>query len=263
MPMPPKRKRVLRNLSISEVSSVDKGAGEGTQVVLMKRLYSEEQFRRIFKVRDRSRGRPFYPPVYYAKARPDDDDDDDQQRIDVSDLTDDDIADIARLRMHKQQKENQMPETFAKMVSDIGIVRVAKAIVDRGHSSAISEEEFTKAVTDFAVRDARAGESRPQAFSRIFCADDETGIALRKACQIIKNAPMMVLVEPTQVGGDAVRSAASSGTGDAYEALMAKAAELRQREPGLTEAQAFAKAFSDPNNRGLVAAEREQNRPRA
>ena len=43
--------------------------------------------------------------------------------------------------------------------------------------------------------------------------------------------------------------------------LLAKAEELRKKEPALSEAQAFAKAYGDPANRDLAAAERRQNRP--
>jgi hypothetical protein len=87
-----------------------------------------------------------------------------------------------------------MPETFSKMVADLGIVRVAKAVVERGHSSAISEREFTQAVTAHAKR-AFPNDRDDVEFTKVFTANDETGLALRKACQIIKGMPAMVPVQ--------------------------------------------------------------------
>lgn len=49
----------------------------------------------------------------------------------------------------------------------------------------------------------------------------------------------------------------------AYDELKTKADELRKRDPGLTEAQAFAKVYADPANADLVKRERAENRPSA
>jgi hypothetical protein len=46
----------------------------------------------------------------------------------------------------------------------------------------------------------------------------------------------------------------------ALDALTVKAAELRREHPELSEAQAFAKAYSDPANRSLAVAERQASR---
>ena len=51
--------------------------------------------------------------------------------------------------------------------------------------------------------------------------------------------------------------------GDEHDALVAKAAELRKVNPALSEEQAYAKAYLDPANRKLAAAERRKNRPAA
>lgn len=50
---------------------------------------------------------------------------------------------------------------------------------------------------------------------------------------------------------------------DPYQALMAKAQELRKSKPELTEAQAFEKVYADPTNAELVKKERLGNRPQA
>jgi hypothetical protein len=48
---------------------------------------------------------------------------------------------------------------------------------------------------------------------------------------------------------------------DAYGTLTQKADELRKANPSLTEAQAFAAAYTSPANRDLAKAERRKNRP--
>ena len=47
----------------------------------------------------------------------------------------------------------------------------------------------------------------------------------------------------------------------AHDQMLAKAAELRKADPKLTEAQAYAKAYSDPANVALAKRERAENRP--
>ena len=76
-----------------------------------------------------------------------------------------------------------------------------------------------------------------------------------------KAAPQATL-KPEFVGADeATRSA--NGTDDAaYEQLMALVAELRRSNPELSDAQAFARVYTDPNNHALAEAERRANRPR-
>jgi hypothetical protein len=143
----------------------------------------------------------------------------------------------------KRQKEQTMPETFSKMVADMGVTRVCKAICERGFSTAISEQELTSAITDHAK--SIYPELRPdQAFSKFFQANE----VVRRAHQIVKGyVPAAQQAGVTTVG--------------AYAELMAKADALRKQDSSLSEAQAFSKIFSDPANRDLAARERSENRP--
>ncbi|WP_407146257.1 hypothetical protein [Bradyrhizobium sp. ORS 86] len=50
---------------------------------------------------------------------------------------------------------------------------------------------------------------------------------------------------------------------DAYAQLVAKAEELRKKDPNLTKEQAFAKVYQDPANADLAKRERGENRPHA
>jgi hypothetical protein len=121
--------RVLRDLRIDEISSVDKGAGEGCRVVLYKR--------------------------------------DDSEASGQSSSTD------------KRNSE-------AKMAAD-HFIEVCKKLGD-GDPSIIapSEHELTAHIQKYASDNRRAGESPAAAFNRIFNAQDDEGLALRKAVQVAK-----------------------------------------------------------------------------
>lgn len=53
------------------------------------------------------------------------------------------------------------------------------------------------------------------------------------------------------------------GSNSAYNELVAKAEELRKKDPNLTKEQAFSKVYSDPANADLAKRERAENRPNA
>ena len=150
-------------------------------------------------------------------------------------------------RLHKQRKRLQkeappMKDTLSAIAKQYGVVAVCKHITDRG-SSNISEHDLVKVVADTVTR--LPGETREQAFVRAFSADDEEGLAMRKAVQVLKRHPR----------------AEGTVSGSAYDAIVAKATELRKREPSLTREQSFAKAYQE--NPDLAREERRQNRPAA
>jgi hypothetical protein len=132
--------------------------------------------------------------------------------------------------------------------SDGGIQIICEHVIKRAGLSNITQDELVKLFSDAVPR--RSGESAAQAFSRAFSANDAEGLLMRKAVQAVKGFST----------AGSPREAVASGT--AYDALMAKADELRKREPTLTREQSFAKVFSDFSNRELAARERSENRPR-
>jgi hypothetical protein len=168
---------------------------------------------------------------------------------------------VHRLRkaINKRKEINNMPESFQKMIADMGIARVAKAVVERGHSTAITEREYTEAVTALAQK--RYPILKPDvAFAKLFGEQSPEAATLRRAYSIIKNFPMMAVVEPVQVGGADFNV---NEPKNALAQLQALAEEQVRRNPTLTVAQAFARVYSDTANAQLAAAERSQNRPRA
>lgn len=148
---------------------------------------------------------------------------------------------------HLKKKEQTMtPEqTLRDYAKSHGAIGIAKYITD-GNNVTLSEHEFVELVDGYAKANGTT-------FAKLFEATTEEGLLLRKAVQVLKRFPDVARDEAVQ----------KQGSGSAYDVLMAKAEAIRAQDSSLSVAQAFSKAFSDPNNRELAAQEREQNRPRA
>jgi hypothetical protein len=119
----------------------------------------------------------------------------------------------------------------------------------------MGEHAYTRLVGDYAKR-LYPDLSRERAFTKVFEAPDAEGQAIRHFWQISKqgsNAPL---------DDDEAADEAEGVEDDALEELKELAAEERRRNPKLTKAQAFAKAYTDPANAKLAQRERAQNRPR-
>ncbi len=110
------------------------------------------------------------------------------------------------------------------------------------------------------MQTACLAKSSAKAFARVFSANDETGLTLRKAHAVIKNTTLMPIM-PVSVG--ATEATDVNDPEDALAQLQALAERLRASMPQLSKAQAFSKVYTDPNNAALAAAERQQNRPTA
>ena len=148
-----------------------------------------------------------------------------------------------------------MNDTLSAIVKRFGLTAVCKGIVDDGPGG-ISEHEITKVITEAAQR--AYPELRPAAaFSKMFCSEDS--VLLRQAVAACRTFATQPAHKQAVLSG----SAMNVSSGSAMNALVAKAAELRQREPSLTPAQSFAKVYSDPANVELARAERAANRPHA
>jgi hypothetical protein len=148
-----------------------------------------------------------------------------------------------RLNKRKETQPMSRNEELASIAKRHGVPAVAKHIIDNGPSG-ISEHELV------AMVEAQAKASGTS-FAKMFTANDDDGLLLRKAvgaCKTFATAP----AHKQAVG--------SSG---ALAALEEKAAALRKAHPEMTREQSFAKIYTDPSNVGLVAWERQENRPRA
>jgi hypothetical protein len=124
-------------------------------------------------------------------------------------------------------------------------VAVAKVIVDDGKSYGITESELVELISN---HDRQPGESAAKCFSRHYEAQDDAGLALRKAVAIAKD---MMSHEPMFVGGADARDVNSAAK--AYNQLMQMAEEQRARAPWKTVAQLFSELMQDPKNAELAA----------
>jgi hypothetical protein len=132
----------------------------------------------------------------------------------------------------------------------------------------VSEHQLTKLISEHC---ARTGVS----FSKLFEAQDEQGITLRKAIaaardvQFLSKTATAATLQPVslkpRVSGFSGKPA-QQNVNDPKTALSQLAelvAAMRAANPDLTEAQAFATVYVDPANADLAARERAENRPTA
>jgi hypothetical protein len=99
----------------------------------------------------------------------------------------------------------------------------------------------------------------------MFTAQDEVGLACRKAVDIAKNAQFFsrtskaATLTPRVTGGRA--ATAVDNPRSALDELQKLVDQQRAANPTLTEAGAWDKVYTDPKNATLVARERKENRP--
>jgi hypothetical protein len=277
--------RRLTKLRVDEVSLVDKAANQHARIAFWKRDDVERAYRKIFGVStpgDALRAALHKAAAKSALPKPKDladDEADDVHEGDDGEEADDEtevaaskhlLQTIAGLlvqagsapdqqsalfrlmhtargaelfrRLNKLRKEKTMPDSIDAVIQDYGVVRLAKSIAEGGSTGGMSEHDFVAAVDAFA-------KSKGSNFVAMYTAQDDDGLAIRRATQILKGFGTTGPMREAVAGGDA------------YQALEMKASDLRKRDPTLTKEQAFAKAFSAPENRALAAAERAANRP--
>jgi hypothetical protein len=274
--------RILTKLRISEVSAVDKAAGDGTKILLMKRddtprskPHLERYQRRLRKLRE---SRSFNAIIKQL---------DDQE---ISELSRDDsggggasdhhaskVADLlveagsfphraAALqhllhkpsgqallaRMHKAAdqtaKETTMTSTstHAEFVRDVvkqyGFVALAKSGIRDQKSYGLDEPAATRLATEDAQR--LYPSDRPDvAFSKLYQSEE----SVRRFFAVLKAMPFIADVVPVMVGGEDTRDL--SDTSKAIEQLKTLGA---RRWPTASAADQFERALCDPVNHKLA-----------
>jgi hypothetical protein len=171
---------------------------------------------------------------------------------------------VALVRTHK--KDHPMQDSLTKLAKDIGVIGIAKAIVNEGRSYGIDEHEFTRLATDHAQR-VYPDKTPDAAFAKLFTDNGADGVLLRKAHALnagrhhqFERHPTTRMRSGSSPGrGDDSGDVDSVGVSDAY-AQLTKLAE-QQRRAGETASQAFARIYADPANKHLAEAERSANRP--
>ena len=249
--------RVLRNLKINEVSTVDRGAGDGCRIVLFKRdngdngdngarddddeVYAAALHFLMSTPHGASVVRRLFPTgvnstadieglaqlvAHAMRARDDDDEIDDADDADT-------IGDAATEKVFPMSDRNTVLQAIVKR--DGGVVPLCKRICKEG-ARGVTEQELTALITEYAQQ-LYPDMSPEGAFSKLFLAPG--GEPLRRAVQIAKG---LMDIEPMAVG---VGDSNTDDAAKAYEQLQRLAVEHRKRAPFLSTSQAFERAGRD------------------
>jgi hypothetical protein len=263
---------LLTRLKITEVSAVDRAAGEGTKIVLLKRddtprskPHVERHARRLRKFQE----------IFEGKAGGDDDAGGDDggnasnhHASEVANLlveagSHPDRASALSHLLHKpsgqallsrMNKKDDTPmtstSTHAEFVRDVvkqyGIVALAKSMVQDQKSYGLDEHQFTQLATEHAQR-VYLNDRPDVAFSKLYQSEE----SVRRACQVAKAQTL----EPVMVGGpDAMHEAINNTEqSEAYQQLVDMAKKLRAESPFLSADQAFARIFENPKHAAIAA----------
>jgi hypothetical protein len=269
--------RLLTQLRIDEVSSVDEGAGEGVKVMLYKRDAPQGPqgpllFNDIIRKADAS------DPLRGPREEPDDDKVSPKLRAMIEAIvTHAPIVVTGRhgkpdITLNREQTgqylihtphgrrlaehlnnflkgETEMPTVdIMKLHNPESVIEVCKNI--SGGSMELSEEDFTKMVTGHA-------HITKQPFEKVFSLPD-----VQRAYAVVREAghlqalrygkafPNLMSVEPVSVVvGD---TSVSDDSWKASDQLTAKMEEQRRLAPWMTATQAWEKIYADPGNKSLV-----------
>jgi hypothetical protein len=167
-------------------------------------------------------------------------------------------------------EEEQTMKSHAQLMSDVvkqyGITAFCKS-VENGDVR-VSEHALCKLIEEAAKRENTS-------FSKLFEAQDERGIVLRKAIMAARDAqflsrtstlskadpgmPGRARLTPSVVGGRAARAVDNPKT--ALAALQELVDAQRAANPALSESEAWLRVYEHPDNRELALRERDENRP--
>lgn len=277
--------RVLKDLKISEVSGVDRGAGEGVRVVLMKRHDDQQQ---EIEMTEAELAKMIADGVTKAlpglieksvadlKKASDDALAAANAEIAVLKMSGDEKAfcdkkgmdDAARktfaakspedrkAMMEKSADADKDPPAIAKMNAEIAkrdtqIADLKKRVDAADEKEAIAK--FEKRAVDMGLK-AEDGEMVRKAFGGDADAQGKLEKRMTELTKALKTAQDTSGIFKT-FGGDGGDTGA-----DAYNQLVAKAAELRKTADGakLSPEQAFTKVYTDPTNSALAVQHRRE-----
>lgn len=286
--------RVLKDIKISEVSGVDRGAGEGVRVVLMKRQTEGDVDMTPAEIAKMvsdgvAAALPTVLPGLIEKSV-----------ADIKKAGDEALAkanaEIAVLKMSGDEKAycekkgmdaDAMKAFAAKSPEDRKAMMSTAA--DEGKLPAEVTKALTEAQAEIAKRDTEVADMKKRlavhderetkaAFEKRATAAGlkaEDGEIMRKAysgdadAQTKLDAKFTELtkaLKATREASGIFKAIGADGAGGngatAYDQLMQKATELRKSDPKLTEAQAFTKVYTDPANVEIAKQHRQEDADR-
>jgi hypothetical protein len=170
-----------------------------------------------------------------------------------NELKDDEAKKAFRAKDHQNrtvqmEKREELPDSIKKIIADAESTK-----------KQLGELLEKQNLADFAKQAKELGLPDTEAIT-LKKAYDGDKPAVDKLMSLVKAAKAQIDTGELfkEWGGPGERT-----NGEVMEELKAKAAEYRKAHPELSEAQAFAKVYSDPANKALAEKERNQNRPRA
>ena len=151
---------------------------------------------------------------------------------------DDEGDDVEKAKTAKEQPMTSHTEFVRDVVKQYGITALCKSMVQDQKSYGLDESSFTALVVDAAKRDAPAGETEAQSFSRLFTAPTPEGELLRRAHGLAKETTWLDL-QPQVISGGDLRDA-----NDADQAMDQLRVIGQRMAPSATPEKQFAVAFA-------------------
>jgi hypothetical protein len=222
--------RKLTKLRISEISAVDRGAGEGCKIVLAKR--DDAASRDGDAVSDDGSELGSLARMIRALMRVGMAEETALRFLMFSAHGRQLAAHLSSISKSEDPTKMTRMETLKSFVKANGIVGIAQHIVAKG-STGVSEHEFSDLIMTAAKAEKRDGETDGAAFSRLMETPE-----VYKALAITKTFSLMPTT-PTAVGGTDVDANDSSA---AYAELVRMAESMRASSPWLSVAQAFSRS---------------------
>jgi hypothetical protein len=196
------------------------------------------------------------------------DDNDEAARLDAEMDADDDERDDddeERLR-DAMKREDDMKDPMRRLKS-LDVVQICKTMSSEGSAFGLSEHDLVDLISKHAERTGTT-------FAKLFTAQDEQGVTLRKAIDVCKHEqwasrtatvskaagmPGCATLAPRVSGGRAARAVDNPKT--ALAQLQELVDAQRAANPALSESAAWLSVYTDPRNRKLAERERMENRP--
>lgn len=270
--------RLLKDLRINEVSSVDRGAGRGVKVLIMKRdaaknpngeieMTKEEMDALIAEAVAKGIAAATAPlTATIAKLQSDtiilkmsdahkafhDACADDATKKAFGDMTPEQRDDYMSKNPIKKAADPVLRSdvaTLAKSLSDSNaeVISLRKRLDER--DAVAKADSFKKRAADLGATEGDDGELMMKAYS----GDAEAASKWDARLLEVNKALRAQVQEGALFGEFGSINKGESGGATAYATLVAKAAEVRKSDSKLTEAQAFSKVYEDPSNAELVA----------
>jgi hypothetical protein len=269
--------KVLTKLRIDEISSVDRGAGDGCKVVLYKRDTRRKAFgyampsdfakatyrggtgSRLHMIQNLTPQEAAHFLLHDPHGR--------QLRRDFSDVPFAQLVDhvcTASRRSVEKHEVSNMDSTLKTILKSESATHALCKVLAKNGGVGFSHVQFDREVLEPYARNKYPALHVGSAIAKILSEERE----ISKAYEAVHAASYPNAVAKAQPVADDDEDddeddeRNGDNGDDALAELEEQAREERRRNPKLSKAQAFTKIYTDPSNAALVRRERAANRPR-